>query len=89
MFTPHTDSLNFAKLAETVAANYGCEDARPRTDADETKVGFFDKVLEVHTVETSDKGTRANTECTNAEFQIEQHQGIAIGVKDSFDSGSP
>lgn len=83
---PHADPLNPAKFAKSITAYDSGEDERKSADTDEAKIGFFDKVLEIHAVETGDKGTRANSECADAEFQIEQHQRVSIGVQDRFDS---
>lgn len=71
---------------ESVGADDGGEDECPSGDAPEGKVGLFHEVFKIHTVETSDECSGADTECTDGEFEIEEHEGVTVGVEDDVDT---
>jgi len=85
-FTPHPDALEFAELVESVDAD-DCSDCKAGDrDTAKTVVGLFDKVLQVHSVETGVEGSGGQTEGTNAELEIEKHEGVAVCVENRFDT---
>lgn len=71
---------------QAVRANDSGEDERPSGNAPEGKIRFFHEVFQVHAVETGDKGTGANTKGANGEFEVQQHEGVTIGVEDDVDT---
>lgn len=87
-FTPHPDALELAELVESVDAD-DCGDCEAgHGDTAKTKVGFFDEVLQVHSVEAGVEGSGGQTECTDAELEIEKHEGVAVCVENRFDTAS-
>ena len=44
------------------------------------------KILEIHAIESGDKGTRADAQGADAEFEVEEHKRIAVGIEDGFDA---
>lgn len=85
-FTPHPDALEFAELVESVNADdCGDREAGDR-DTAKTVVRLFDKVLQVHSIETGVECSGGQTEGTNAELEIEKHERVAVCVENRFDT---
>ena len=72
---------------QTVHANKRREHNCAAGYADEGEIGFFKEVLEIHAVETCEEGAGAETEGSDGEFEVEEHEGIAIRVEDDIDAG--
>lgn len=87
LLAPDADALDFAEFGQAVGADEGGQEEGEAGDADEAEVGFFEEVLEVHAVEAGDEGAAADAEGADGEFEVEQDERVAVGVKDGFDSG--
>ena len=81
---PHAEALDPAQPAETPDADAKAHEGAPGADAPEAEVGLLEEVLEVHAVEGCDEGAAAEAEGGDAELEVEQHQGVAVGVEDGF-----
>ena len=47
----------------------------------------FEEVLEIHAVKAGEERTGTDAEGADAEFEVEKHEGVAVGIKDGFDAG--
>lgn len=82
----HADSLDLAQSEQTVYRDNRTKDGAPGADAVETVIGFFNKVLQVHTVEGGDEGAGCDREGEDGEFEVEKHKGVAVRVENGFDT---
>lgn len=82
----HAHALNLAEFLESICSDDEAKDGAPYADAVEAKVRLFDEVLEVHAVEGSDEGAGCDGEGEDGEFEVEEHEGVAVGVENGFDS---
>lgn len=82
----HAHPLHSPQLLQPVHGDNGAEDRAPGADAPETNVGLFDEVLQVHAVEGGDEGAGRDGEGEDGEFQVQKHEGVAVGVEDGFDA---
>jgi len=82
----HADPLNLAQFLEAVGSDDDAEDGAPGADAEEAEVAFFDEVFQVHAVEGGDKGACCDGEGRDGEFEVQEHEGIAVCVEDGFDA---
>lgn len=71
---------------QAVRADDGGEDKGPPGDAPEGEIGFFHEVFEIHSVETSDESAGADTKGADGEFEIKEHEGVAVSVEDDVDT---
>lgn len=71
---------------QAISANYSGEDERPSRDSPEGEIRFFHEVFQIHTVEASYKSARADTEGTDREFEIEEHEGVAVSVENDINA---
>lgn len=71
---------------ESIGTYYRREDECPARDTPEGQIGLFDKVLEVHAVETSYEGARTNPQGSDGEFEVEEHEGVTVCVEDDVDT---
>src|SRR5207249_4818668 len=78
----HTDLLDLPQLVQAVDANDDGEREAPDRDADEAEMRFLDEVLEVHAVEGGYEGAGTHAEGPDGEFEVEEHEGVAICVED-------
>ena len=85
-FSPHADTLELAQFGESIHADNCGQCKANNGDTTETEIVFFDEVLQVHSVESGEESSCSQTESANAELQVEKHEGVAIGIKDRFDS---
>ena len=79
------------QLVQAVGEDDGAGDGAEDGDAAEAEVGLFDEVLEVHAVEGGGEGAGGEAERVDGEFEVELHEGVAIGVEDGADAvgGAP
>lgn len=87
MVPVHAQTLDFAQLLQAVGGDDDAEDGAPGADAVEAKVGFLDEVFEVHAVERGDEGACCDGKGGDGEFEVQQHERVAVGVEDSADAG--
>lgn len=86
MFSPHGDALDAAQLAEADGGGQEGEDGAPDADAPEAEVRLLDEVLQVHAVEGRDEGARRQADRPDREFEVEEHERVAVGIEDGFDA---
>lgn len=82
--SPHTNSLDLSQLRKSIRTNHACENHRPYSDADKAEIGLFDKVFQVHAIEGGDEGPGPDAKSADAEFEVEEHEGVAVGVENGF-----
>lgn len=75
--------LDLAQLHKTVPAHKEREKTGGGGDCTKSPVGLLDEVLQIHTVETGKECAHCEPKCPHAEFEIQQHQGVAVGIEDS------
>ena len=83
---PHLDALDAPETLHGVDAHGQGESGAGGGDGAEADAGLFQEVGQIHAVQRGDEGTCAETEGANAEFEVEQHERVAIGIEDGFDS---
>lgn len=84
--TPHANALQFAKFCESVQANNPSHSETDNRDTTKAEIRLFNEVFQVHSVEGGEESSRGKTKGTYAELQVEEHEGIAIGVENCFNS---
>lgn len=77
---PHTHSLDLAEFSEPIDRDHETKDGAPGRDTPKTEIRFFDEVLEIHAVEGSNEGAGCDREGEDGEFEVEEHEGVAVGV---------
>lgn len=77
----HLDPLDLAQLDKAISADQEREEYGEGGDASKTPVGLFNEVLQVHTVQTSQEGAHGQAKGANAEFEVQKHEGVTVGVK--------
>lgn len=82
--TIHAYALDLAQFLQSVRSDEEAENGAPAADAVEAEVGLFDEVLQVHAVEGGDEGAGCDGEGEDGEFEIEEHEGVAVCVEDGF-----
>jgi hypothetical protein len=78
---PHTHTLHLAQAAKAPDGRSHRQDSTEAGNAEESVIGLFDEVLEVHTVESGNEHANRRAKCKNRELQVEQHKTVAVGVE--------
>lgn len=84
--SPHADALDLAQLLDANGDCDGGGDGADAADAPEAEVGLLDEVFKVHAVEGGEEGAGGETEGPDGEAEVEEHEGVAVGVEDGFDA---
>jgi hypothetical protein len=80
--------LHAAQARQAVGQDHGAGRGAHERERAEAKVGLLEEVLEVHAVERGDEGAGGEAEGPDAEAQLEEHEGVAVGVEDRLDAAS-
>lgn len=84
--TRHLDTLQDAEFPYAVAAYPEGHERGHDGDGSKAPIGLFYEVLEVHAVQTCDERAHGETQSTDAVFQLQQHEGVAVGIENGTDA---
>lgn len=74
------DPLHLAQLDQSIPAHDQRGYGRHSRDGAKSPASFFYEILEVHAVEASEEGAHGQTEGADAEFQVQEHEGVSVRI---------
>jgi hypothetical protein len=74
LLAPHADPLYLPQLRQPIYTNQRRKEKARRADTQETKVRFFEEILEVHPVQGRNESAGSSAERADREFEVKEHE---------------
>lgn len=85
-FAPHADTLKLAQFGEPIDTDNNRNGKACNGHGAKTQIRLFDEILQVHSVKCGKQGSGCESERSDAEFEVQKHEGVAIGIQDGFNA---